>query len=219
MLDNNGLLAEYLRLLLEANEHTNLTNIREFDKAFLLHIEDSLTAIQDVDKAPEGRYGDLGSGGGFPGVPIAIETRRSTLLVDSVQKKMRIVESILQEMGLDTFISTYSGRIETLALDQPESFAVLTARALSSLNSLVELASPLLFKGGRLVCYKAALSKEEETQGIRVAQKMGLEYLYQRSFLLSDEETRRSIIVFEKARRPQIKLPRRIGLAQKKPYC
>ena len=207
----------YLVSILEANKVTNLTRITDGEQARLLHIEDSLVGLPEVNEAPDGLYGDLGSGGGFPGVPLALATGRTTLLVDSVKKKMAIVQSVLDDLSLSEQISTSSERIEDLPLEYKEKFAVLTARALSKLVSLIELASPLLKKGGRLVCYKAQLSSEELDEALAVQDLVGMRMISQREICLSDGETMRTIVVFEKVGKSRIKLPRRIGLAQKQP--
>lgn len=207
----------YLASILEANKVTNLTRITDGEQARLLHIEDSLVGLPEVNEAPDGLYGDLGSGGGFPGVPLALATGRTTLLVDSVKKKMAIVQSALDDLSLSEQISTSSERIEDLPLEYKEKFAVLTARALSKLVSLIELASPLLKKSGRLVCYKAQLSSEELEEALAVQDLVGMKMISQREICLSDGETTRTIVVFEKIGKSRIKLPRRIGLAQKQP--
>lgn len=207
----------YLDSILEANKVTNLTRITDGEQARLLHIEDSLVGLSEVNEAPDGLYGDLGSGGGFPGVPLALMTGRKTLLVDSVKKKMAIVQSVLDNLSLSEQISTSSERIEDLPLEYKEKFAVLTARALSKLVSLIELASPLLQKGGRLVCYKAQLSSEELEEALAVQDLVAMRMVSQREVCLSDRETMRTIVVFEKVGKPRIKLPRRIGLAQRQP--
>lgn len=211
------LMQRYLDSILEANKVTNLTRITDGEQARLLHIEDSLVGLPEVNEAPTGLYGDLGSGGGFPGVPLALATGRKTLLVDSVKKKMAIVQSALDDLSLSEQISTSSERIENLPLEYKEKFAVLTARALSKLVSLIELASPLLKKGGRLVCYKAQLSSEELEEALTVQDLVGMKMISQREICLSDGETTRTIVVFEKIGKSRIKLPRRIGLAQKQP--
>lgn len=212
-----SLMQRYLDSILEANKVTNLTRITDGEQARLLHIEDSLVGLPEVNEAPVGLYGDLGSGGGFPGVPVALATGRKTLLVDSVKKKMAIVQSALDDLSLSEQISTSSERIEDLPLEYKEKFAVLTARALSKLVSLIELASPLLKKGGRLVCYKAQLSSEELEEALAVQDLVGMKMISQREICLSDGETTRTIVVFEKIGKSRIKLPRRIGLAQKQP--
>lgn len=212
-----SLMQRYLDSILEANKVTNLTRITDGEQARLLHIEDSLVGLPEVNEAPTGLYGDLGSGGGFPGVPLALATGRKTLLVDSVKKKMAIVQSALDDLSLSEQISTSSERIEDLPLEYKEKFAVLTARALSKLVSLIELASPLLKKGGRLVCYKAQLSSEELEEALAVQDLVGMKMISQREICLSGGETTRTIVVFEKIGKSRIKLPRRIGLAQKQP--
>lgn len=212
-----SLMQRYLDSILEANKVTNLTRITDGEQARLLHTEDSLVGLPEVNEAPTGLYGDLGSGGGFPGVPLALATGRKTLLVDSVKKKMAIVQSALDDLSLSEQISTSSERIEDLPLEYKEKFAVLTARALSKLVSLIELASPLLKKGGRLVCYKAQLSSEELEEALAVQDLVGMKMISQREICLSDGETTRTIVVFEKIGKSRIKLPRRIGLAQKQP--
>lgn len=211
------LMDQYLDLILEANKTTNLTRITSRDEALVLHIEDSLVGLEEVSEAPEGPYGDLGSGGGFPGVPLALATGRETVLVDSVKKKMAIVQQAVNQLGLGRQITTCSDRIEDLALDRPGSFSVLTARALSRLVALLELSSPLLVKGGRLVCYKAQLSDEEMQEALAVEDLLGMRLVSQRETMLSDGETRRTIVVFEKVGKAKLKLPRRIGAAQKTP--
>ena len=202
----------YLEKILEANEKTNLTRISSLDEARKLHIEDSLAGLEELNKAPEGLYGDLGSGGGFPGVPLALESGRKTVLVDSVQKKMAIVGSVLSELGIAEQVSTYGGRIEDLAHERPCAFTALTARALSKLSVLMELASPLLVNGGLLICYKANVQEEEWEHALSLQEKLGMRLYSDRTLTLSDGKTSRRIITFEKTGRPKLKLPRHVGL-------
>lgn len=208
---------QYLEKVLEANKITNVTRITDADAARILHIEDSLVGLPEVQAAPEGLLGDLGSGGGFPGVPLALATGRPTVLVDSVGKKMALVHSLLEEIGLDGQIETSSERIEDLGRFRSGEFSVVTARALSKLVSLLELAAPLLKMGGRLVCYKAKVSEEELDDALKIEGLVGMKLISRRETLLSDGETTRTILVFEKVSQPKLKLPRRVGLAQKQP--
>ena len=215
--NRSALIEHYLELILEVNKTLNLTRIEDSQEARLLHIEDSLSGSKELEAAPDGLYGDLGSGGGFPGVPLAIASGRQTLLVDSVKKKMAAVASVIDELGLSAQIGTYNGRIEDLAIDQPGQFSALTARALSRVSVLMELASPLLNNGGHLICYKAQLSDEELDHSLSLQKYLGMKLVSDRSFFLSDNETARRIVVFEKYKDAGLKLPRRVGLAQKKP--
>ena len=213
---SRSMIDRYMEQVLEVNKTLNLTRIEDSEGARLLHIEDSLSGLEELSQAPDGRYVDLGSGGGFPGVPLGIASGRETLLVDSVKKKMAAVQSILDSLGLSS-ISTFDGRIEELATEQPEQFSVATARALAKLSVLIELASPLLRQGGLLICYKAQLSEDEIDKALKLQSYLGMTLKSDRDFLLSDNEIHRRIVVFEKVKKPGLKLPRRIGLAQKKP--
>ncbi|WP_165253446.1 16S rRNA (guanine(527)-N(7))-methyltransferase RsmG [Adlercreutzia sp. ZJ304] len=212
----NDLIEQYLRSVLLINNKINLTNIRNFEEAKLLHIEDSLAVIKELNEAPKGLYGDMGSGGGFPGVPLGIISGRNTILIDSVKKKMAAINQILNDLGLSEHISVCDQRIEELSLEKKEEFSVLTARALSNLSSLLELASPLLKIGGRLICLKSH-TDEELKSAKQIKKETGMSFLSKRSYILSDDKTYRECIVFEKVTQPAIQLPRRVGLAQKKP--
>lgn len=212
-----SLIYQYLDEVLKTNEHINLTRITDPEEARMLHIEDSLSALDQVEDAPGGLYGDLGSGGGFPGVPLGIASGRDTLLIDSVQKKMKAVEEILEKLHLKETIKTTGKRIETLGNEMNGGFSVLTARALSRLGVLIELASPLLFEKGRLICLKARVDEEEIDHARALEKKVGMKMIDRSSFYLSDGETYREIIVFEKNGIPTMNLPRKVGMAQKKP--
>ncbi len=207
----------YLQEILKHNEKINLTSIRDIESMKLLHLEDSLTGLTELNNAPQGLYADLGSGGGFPGVPLAIETGRVTILIDSTRKKMETVQSILNNLGLSESIRTYCGRAEDLSKEMPSQFSAMTARAVAPLPSLLELASPLLCINGKLICYKANLTTEEFEQALGIQEICGLNLQSKREFFLSDNKTHRTILSFIKEKEPQIALPRRVGMAQKKP--
>ncbi len=206
---------EYLRKVLEVNKTINLTNIVDFNEAKVLLLEDSISVLQELDEAPDGLYGDLGSGGGFPGVPLAIASKRKTILIDSVSKKMNAIQNIINELNVSN-ISTYDKRIEELALESPSSFSVLTAKGLAKLPSVLELASPLLKLNGHLIALK---SHEEKTfYNPSLEYKLGMQLVKERDYSLSDSSVFRKVYVFEKFKEPEIKLPRRVGMAQKRPY-
>lgn len=211
---HDDLLKRHLELVIEANKTTNITRISTWDEGMLLHVEDSLVGLPEVEVAPEGRLVDIGSGAGYPGIPLAIESGRTTLLADSVGKKTAILASMVEELGLDN-VEVYTGRIEDLAREKAGVFAVVTARALAQLSVLMELASPLLHDGGRLVCYKANVSDEELQHALSLQERLGMRLVSDRAVELGD--ACRRIISFEKYGRPQINLPRKTGMAQKRP--
>lgn len=216
--EQRKLLDLHLQKVIEQNKITNLTRITDWDTAKVLHVEDSLIGIPFVNEAPQGDYPDMGTGGGFPGLPVAIVTRRNTVLADSVGKKISALNKIISELSLNDIVSTFNGRIEDLAKVRAESFSAITARALSSLSSLLELASPLLINSGLLICYKSQNVNEELDHAKEICSKLGMEFVKAENFTLSDNKTQRSIIVFKKVSQPSVTLPRRVGLAQRKPF-
>lgn len=212
------LILKHLSLLLETNESLNLTRIASPEEAKVLHIEDSLAALPELLASPEGLYGDLGSGNGYPGIPLAIASGRQTILVESVKKKAAALEHFVAELGLFSQIQVVGERIEEAAWDRRTQFAVLTARALTALPSLLELASPLLQTNGHLICFKSQLPNEELDTARSIETKMGFTLLSDDKYVLSDSRTERRMIVFQKTGDTTVLLPRRVGMAQKKPY-
>lgn len=223
-----ALIKAHLQAVIEINHSINLTRIDSPEQAFLLHIEDSLSALPELSEAPDGLYGDLGSGGGFPGVPLAIATGRETYLIDMRQKKMAAITRVIQELGLQNQIHTYTGRAELLAHVMPEAFTALTARALAKLPVLLELASPLLQKNGVLISYKSHLEDIEYKDAQRVSELVGMKLIHDRTFVLKAPENvcspnqttsyQRRLLTFQKATNPKVKLPRSEGTAQKTPF-
>lgn len=211
-----GLIQKHLELVGIANETVNLTRISSREEGMILHVEDSLAALEEMDAAPAGLYGDLGSGAGFPGIPLAVATGRKTILIDARKKKMDAVQGIIEELGLQDQVSTFAGRAELLARTRAGDFAVLTARALSQLSILLELASPLLKRHGHLICYKANVVEDEVSRALAIQKQTGMKLISRRKFLLEDTFTR-EILVFEKVKKPSVKLPRKEGEAQKNP--
>lgn len=209
-------MTSYLLAVLEANETTNLTRVTDLDEAQRLHILDSLTALPEVNAAPAGSLCDMGSGGGFPGVPLAIATGRRTTLIDSVGKKARIVSEILASQGLDTLIDTSSQRIEEYALTHRGDYAVVVARALAPLPVLIELAAPLLCEGGALVALKSRPSQDELDSAAKASHVCGLRLTSSRAFRLVGTE-QRVIFSYTRIGKASIRLPRKIGFAQKRP--
>lgn len=214
--EKQKMILKHLELIMEANERVNLTRITSIEEGMLLHVEDSLSALEEVENAPDGCMADLGSGGGFPGIPLAIATGRKTTLVDSRKKKMDEVFSIAKVIGIDDHIDTFAGRAELLARKKTNYYSVITARALSQISVLQELASPLMKQGGHLVCYKAKVEDEEIEHAHEVGKITGMKLVSDRSFILGSEYTRR-ILVYEKTGKPKLSLPRLEGQAQKNP--
>jgi 16S rRNA (guanine527-N7)-methyltransferase len=157
-------IANHVRLLLAWTRAINLTAVREPADVARLHVLDSLSAVPALRLFGARRVLDLGSGGGMPGLPIALALPADEgLLVDSVTKKVRFLETVILAVGASDRVSAVAARAETLALDprHRERWDAVTARAVAQLSALVELAFPLLRVGGVLVAWKRGEIGEE----------------------------------------------------------
>jgi 16S rRNA (guanine527-N7)-methyltransferase len=147
----------HVRLLLAWTEAINLTAIREPMAVATAHVIDSLTARAALSDIADLDFLDLGSGGGFPGIPLAAALPGSrALLVEPIGKKGRFLQAVVDAIGLDRRVTVATSRAESLA-HEPEQrgrWPVVTARAVASTADLVELAFPLLERGGRLIAWK-----------------------------------------------------------------
>ncbi len=213
------LMVRHLEAVMEANQRMNLTAIRDLDTAMSLHIIDSLTPVGELAEAPEGPLVDLGSGAGFPGVPLAIVSGRQTTLVESIAKKARYLEDTVRSLGLDRQIRVFAGRAEALARQEAGLSAAVTARAVASLPALVELASPLLSAGGKLFAMKGKPEPSELEAGRAAAGLTGMEFEGVRTYELVGREDARSCVVFRKCGDSSVPLPRRDGVAQHRPLA
>lgn len=215
--EQKALLDKHLDLVLRKNEQLNLTTITNKEDAKVLHIEDSLASLPEL-KNITGQIVDMGSGAGYPGIPIAIATGLKTTLVETLRKKADCLESFIQELNIEAQVSVSNKRTEELAVERPNFYSVATARALSSLPSLLELASPLLKINGLLICYKGIDIEDELNIALNVSNKLGFMLISNREYSLRDYKTKHRIVVFEKVKEPDVKLPRKLGFAQKKPF-
>lgn len=213
---NKKKLEKHLNLVLDANKKVNLTSITDYKEAQILHIEDSLCAVDIINNLKNGELVDIGSGAGYPGIPLAIMSNRKTTLVETVRKKADWLKFFVTELNLNSQIFVYNGRSEELAKSKKYKFSIATARALSSLSSILELASPLLCLNGFLVCYKSKNIDEEREQANKVIDLLGFEFYDALKYKLSNNQER-SLVVYKKIKDEKINLPRKSGFAQKKP--
>jgi 16S rRNA (guanine527-N7)-methyltransferase len=209
---------QYLLGVLAANKALNLTRISDPRNAVRLHLLDSLAALPEVSAAPAGRMLDIGTGGGFPGVPMAIATRRDTVLLDSVAKKAAAVEGALRDCALQG-IEIVSERAEVYATAAAGGFAVVLARAVAPLSSLLELGAPFLGDSGRLVLLKGRPTDEEIDAGDQAARIVGVRRAESRAFTIPESGEQRTVLTYLRTGRSSVALPRRVGLAQRRPLA
>ncbi|MDO4536563.1 MAG: 16S rRNA (guanine(527)-N(7))-methyltransferase RsmG [Coriobacteriales bacterium] len=212
-----ALLARHLFLVMEKNKVVNLTRIVDAESASYLHVVDSLLLANALEGACAGTFLDVGTGAGYPGIPLAIVSGRPAVLVDSVAKKAAAVREFVNDLGLAGRVEVLPARIEDVGRERRGSCAAVVARAVAQTNVLVEYAAPLLRRGGRLIVAKARPSEDELEAGLRAAKICGLKMVSRETFELPEERGHREILSFERTGNPAIRLPRAVGMAQHHP--
>ena len=216
--ENLRVCIQHLDLVLEANKSINLTRILNIEDAAVLHILDSRVLLFYISKAPEGALLDMGTGAGFPGVPLTIASGRKAVYIDSVGKKVDAVNSFVKELGLKHAHAVHV-RLEEYARTHKKQFAVVTARALAPLPVLVEYASPFLKDGGLFVVTKGNPSDKELQSGLAAAKICGFTTLMTDDLDLPNGLGHREFIILKKTRQASVSLPRANGMAKKNPLA
>ena len=209
---------QHLDLVLQANKTTNLTRILNIEDAAVLHILDSLVLLPYIHEAPEGALLDMGTGAGFPGIPLTIASGRKATYIDSVGKKVDAVNSFVKGLGLKHAHAVHD-RLEEYARTHKKQFSVVAARALAPLPVLVEYAAPYLKDGGLFVITKGNPSDEELASGMSVAKICGFALLLNDSIDLPCGLGHREFIVLKKTHPASVSLPRANGMAKKNPLA
>lgn len=204
-----GRLAVYGALLLEANRRVNLTAARQ-PAALAAHLADALTLAGDVD----GELIDIGSGGGLPGIPLALATGVSVTLVDAIGKKVAFLERAIAALGLDG--AAIVARAERLGHDPAYRgrFRVATARAVSTAPTVAEFTLPLLAVGGKALLQRGVLERAERQAVEDAAPMLGGRFVEERPL-----DGERRLVVIEKVAATPGRFPRRDGIPAKRPLC
>ena len=213
-------LLKHIELLIEINKNLNLTRITSIDDALVLHILDSLLPLKVCNEFISGaqNYIDIGTGGGFPGLPLAIMSNNKTLLVDSIGKKINAVQSMIDEIGLSERVRAEKLRAEEIPNDYKQKFDFVTFRAVAKANILLEYAEPFLAPQGTVIVMKANVDEIELQDASQAAKIFGYENVSRETFELPNDLGHREILLYRKVGKSKIKLPRKTGMAKSNPF-
>lgn len=205
----------YYEELIDYNKHTNLTAITEKDEVFYKHFYDSLTLIPFINNK-EGSLCDMGSGAGFPSLPLKIVFPYLKItIVDSANKRIKFLKDLVNKLNLEN-VTIVKDRVEEFGVNNQKSFDYVTARALGNLTLITEMALPMLKVDGSFLAMKGSKVLEEindannaiNLTGGKIVNQMNLELPYNYGF--------RSIVSIKKVKHVQ-GFPRRYPEMLKKP--
>jgi 16S rRNA (guanine527-N7)-methyltransferase len=221
--EQEALFERYYEMLVDWNDRVNLTAITDKEEVFVKHFMDSLIVASTEEwrriEEAGGTVVDIGTGAGFPGLPLAIcHPHLSFVLCDSLQKRVQFVKHVCEELGIVN-VEVVHGRAEDLARNPAyrQRFDAVVSRAVARLNVLVELTLPFLCRGGFFFSYKGPGVEEELQDGIRAAGVLSgtLERVY--NHVLPNEMGERAIVVFRQDGQVPKAYPRKAGTPQKRP--
>jgi len=211
----------YYELLVEWNKIMNLTGITEFEEVIIKHFLDSLAVVKVCDMAQIKRVIDIGTGAGFPGIPLKIAFPHLNLvLLDSLKKRINFLDAVINELNLDN-ITAIHGRAEDYANQKEyrEYFDLSVSRAVANLSSLSEYCIPFVLLGGKFISYKSGKIEEELKTSQKAINILGGKLLSNVKFQLLDTGMERSFVVVEKVKSTPKKFPRKAGLPAKEPIA
>ena len=210
---------KYYELLVEWNKVMNLTGITEFDEVMQKHFVDSAAAAKYVEMEKVNSLIDVGTGAGFPGIPLKIlYPHLQVTLLDSLNKRIKFLEEVVDNLGL-TGIETVHGRAEDAAkkAEYREQFDLSVSRAVANLASLTEYCLPFVKVGGKFVSYKSVSVDEEIAQSKKAVYVLGGEIGKVEKFNLPESDMERALVIIEKKRSTPKKYPRKAGMPTKEP--
>src|SRR5919107_168328 len=207
--------------LLAGYKYANVIGTRDPGKIVSEHLSDSLSCLLIGTLWSSRSVIDVGTGGGLPGVPLAISRPdlRVTLL-EATGRKVRFLDYTRKRLGLRN-VDLIQGRVEDEGRKAAyrETFDLAVARALADLPVVVEYCAPLVQIGGRILGMKTRLTEEELARGVTASRELGIELREVRKVQYTPElpQKERHLVVFEKILQTPEKFPRRVGLAKKRP--
>lgn len=212
---------DYYHLLIEWNQKVNLTGITEYEDVIKKHFLDSLCLVKlsGFDEKKIQKIIDVGTGAGFPGVPLKIifPDLKITLL-DSLHKRIKFLDALKEKLGLEN-VQTIHGRAEDFGRDPAyrEQFDLCVSRAVANLSVLSEYCMPLVRVGGCFVSYKSGKIQEELESSKKAIHLLGGKVQEKANFRIPASDMARTLISIKKVKNTSKKYPRKSGVPGKLP--
>lgn len=214
---------KYYELLVEWNGFMNLTAITEFDDVMKKHFADSLSLVKvkaySEIRTEKLKVIDIGTGAGFPGIPLKIVFPQIELtLLDSLQKRLKFLQEVIDQLGLGE-VELIHGRAEDFCKPsmKREQYDLCVSRAVANLATLSELCLPYVKVGGKFIPYKSEKAEEEVKAAKKAIGLLGGEVKDQIEFELPESNIGRTLVVIEKKNATPKKFPRKAGMPAKEP--
>ncbi len=208
---------EYMNILIKWNKVMNLTRITEPKEIIIKHFIDSLTILDNINE--NSSVIDVGTGAGFPGIPIKIAfPDTKIILLDSLNKRIKFLNEVIEKLQLKD-INTIHGRAEDYGKEKNhrEKYDIAVARAVAPLNVLLEYLMPFIKIGGKCICMKGLNSEGEILESKNAIKILGGESIKTKDFYIPNTDIKRRIILVDKIKQTNIKYPRKAGTPSKEP--
>jgi 16S rRNA (guanine527-N7)-methyltransferase len=210
---------DYYEILIEKNKVMNLTSITEFNEVIVKHFIDSLTCVKALDIEIINSVIDVGTGAGFPGIPLKIAfPHLKIVLLDSLNKRINFLNEVIENLELNN-ISTIHGRAEDIARndDYRERYDLCVSRAVANFSTLSEYGIPFVKENGIFLSYKSQYIEEELSSSREALNILGGRLLRAEQFVLPTTDIERILLVVKKIKKTPQKYPRKAGVPEKNP--
>lgn len=208
---------KYESLLIEWNKKMNLTAITEHDEVILKHFVDSISILKYINN--DCKIIDVGTGAGFPGIPIKIMNESvDVTLMDSLNKRINFLNEVKENLDLKNVITIHS-RAEEFGQNKiyRKKFDIAVSRAVANLSVLLEYLMPAVKLGGKLICMKGSQVEDEIKDAKYALNELGGKIVNIEEFCLPETDMKRNIILIEKIKETPKKYPRKAGTPAKQP--